>query len=74
MDDSSEKLYKTTLDDIVPLNELLDTYKPDLDKKDRYFWKEFILWALVEYNKLSKQRVDEGYQFKDTFGSYISNL
>ncbi len=74
MDDSSEKLYKTTLDDVLPLDELLDTYKPDLDKKDRYFWKEFILWALVEYSKLSKQRVDEGYQFKDTFGSYISNL
>ena len=74
MDDASEKLYKTTLDEISPLNDLLNAYAPTIDKKDQYFWKEFILWGLVEYNKLSKSRVDEGYQFKDTFGSYISNL
>jgi magnesium chelatase subunit I len=74
MDEASEKLYKTTLDEVKPLDELLDTYKPHLPKKDRYFWKELILWGLVEYNKLSKSRVDEGYQFKDTFGNYFSNL
>jgi magnesium chelatase subunit I len=74
MDDASEKLYKTTLDDVLPLNELLDTYKPDLDKKDHHFWKEFILWGLVEFDKLSKSRVDEGYQFKDTYGNFFSNL
>ena len=74
MDDASEKLYKTTLDDVLPLNELLDTYKPDLDKKDRYFWKEIILWGLVEFDKLTKSRVDEGYQFKDTYGNFFSNL
>lgn len=74
MDEASEKLYKTTLDDVAPLNELLDTYKPDLDKKDRYFWKEFILWALVEFSKLSKSRVDEGYQFKDTYSNFFNNL
>ncbi|MGK0436531.1 MAG: magnesium chelatase subunit I, partial [Flavobacteriales bacterium] len=53
---------------------LLDTYKPDLDKKDRYFWKEIILWGLVEFDKLTKSRVDEGYQFKDTYGNFFSNL
>ncbi len=74
MDDASEKLYKTTLDDVIPLDILLDTYLPDLNKKDRYFWKEIILWGLVEFNKLSKTRVDEGYQFKDTFGNYFTNL
>lgn len=74
MDDASEKLYKTTLDDVLPLNKLLDTYKPDLDKKDRYFWKEIILWGLVEFDKLTKSRVDEGYQFKDTYGNFFSNL
>ena len=74
MDDASEKLYKTTLDDVIPLNILLETYLPDLDKKDKYFWKEIILWGLVEFDKLSKTRVDEGYQFKDTFGNYFTNL
>jgi len=74
MDDASEKLYKTTLDDVIPLDILLETYLPDLDKKDKYFWKEIILWGLVEFDKLSKTRVDEGYQFKDTFGNYFTNL
>jgi len=74
MDEASEKLYRTTLDEVKPLDELLDTYVPYIPKKDRYFWKELILWGLVEYNKLSKSRVDEGYQFKDTFGNYFSNL
>ena len=36
--------------------------------------KEFILWALVEYKKLSKDRFSEGYQFKDIYGSFISKL
>jgi magnesium chelatase subunit I len=36
--------------------------------------KEFILWALVEYDKLSKDRFENGYQFKDMYGSYISKL
>ena len=53
---------------------ILDVYKPDIDKKDRYFWKEIILWGLVEFDKLTKSRVDEGYQFKDTYGNFFSNL
>jgi magnesium chelatase subunit I len=35
---------------------------------------EFVLWALVEYNKLSKNRVAEGYQFKDLYGNYLKDL
>jgi magnesium chelatase subunit I len=33
--------------------------------------KEFILW---QYKKLSKDRITDGYQFKDMYGSYISKL
>ena len=36
--------------------------------------KEFLLWGLGEYDKWSKDRMDEGYQFKDKFGSYLSKL
>jgi magnesium chelatase subunit I len=53
---------------------LLKEYKPDLAKEDKFFVKEFILWGLVEYRKLSKDRIAEGYQFKDIYGSYISKL
>jgi magnesium chelatase subunit I len=29
---------------------------------------------MVEYKKLSKDRITDGYQFKDMYGSYISKL
>jgi magnesium chelatase subunit I len=45
-----------------------------MNMDDAYFVKEFILWALVEYNKLSKHRFAEGTQFKDPYGNFISGL
>lgn len=36
--------------------------------------KEFLLWGLVEYKKLSKHRLTEGFHFNDLYGSYISGL
>ncbi|TRX42922.1 AAA family ATPase [Flavobacterium restrictum] len=74
LDDSSDEEYKTILDDIAPMDVLIKKYQPQLPKEDRYFMKEFVLWGLVAYNKLSKDRLSEGYQFKDLYGSYISKL
>jgi len=74
LDDCTDEEYKTILDDIAPLEKLIEKYQPQLDKRDRNFMKEFILWGLVEYKKLSKDRISEGYQFRDIFGSYISRL
>jgi magnesium chelatase subunit I len=33
---------------IVPLEILVKKYQPQLEK-DKFFMKEFILWAMVEY-------------------------
>jgi magnesium chelatase subunit I len=74
LDDASDEEYERILGAIVPLEILIKKYQPELAKEDRLFMKEFILWALVEYNKLSKDRISEGYQFKDIYGSYISKL
>lgn len=74
LDDATDEEYKKQLDAIIPLEQLVRKYQPDLATEDRYFIKEFILWGLVEYNKLSKDRFSEGYQFKDLYGSYISKL
>lgn len=73
-DDLSEKGYREKLDSINPLDELIKKYQPEIKKEDSYFLKEFILWALVEHKKLSKQRFSKGMQFKDLYGSYISGL
>jgi magnesium chelatase subunit I len=74
LDDCSDDDYKSMLDDIKPLDNLIQKFQPELAISDRYFMKEFILWALVEYQKLSKDRFEKGYQFKDMYGSYISKL
>ncbi len=74
LDDLNEAEYKKTLDSVTPLDELIHTFQPDLDKKDRYFMKEFVLWALVEFKKLSKYRLSDGMRFNDLYGSYIKGL
>ncbi|MGK4568519.1 AAA family ATPase [Flavobacterium sp. 3HN19-14] len=73
-DEATNSEYQKILDDIAPLEKLLQKYQPEMPAEDRYFMKEFVLWGLVEYNKLSKDRFSEGYQFKDLYGSYISKL
>jgi magnesium chelatase subunit I len=74
LDDCSDAEYQAILDEVTPLDDLIKKYQPQLDKKDQYFMKEFLLWGLVEYRKLSKDRFAKGHQFKDTYGSYISKL
>jgi magnesium chelatase subunit I len=74
LDDCSDAEYSRILGAIVPLEILIKKYQPGLEKEDRLFMKEFILWAMVEHKKLSKDRMEDGYQFKDTYGSYISKL
>ncbi|MCO4821959.1 MAG: sigma 54-interacting transcriptional regulator [Flavobacteriaceae bacterium] len=74
LDDYKDKEYKTMLDGISPLDDLLGEYQSKLKKVDSYFVKEFVLWALVEFKQLSKYRFTEGIQFKDPYGSFISDL
>jgi magnesium chelatase subunit I len=74
LDDATDEEYERILGSIVPLEILVKKYQPQLEKQDKFFMKEFILWAMVEYKKLSKDRITDGYQFKDMYGSYISKL
>ncbi len=74
LDDASDEEYKKQLDEVTPLEDLIQKYQPEIPLEDKYFLKEFVLWGLVEYDKLSKDRVDVGYQFKDLYSSYINKL
>jgi magnesium chelatase subunit I len=66
-DECNAKDYASTLNDIKPLNDLVKKYQPDYAKEDTLFLKEFVLWALAEYQKLGKERLTNGFQFKDLF-------
>ncbi len=74
LDDATDEVYQKQLAAVKPLDDLLQKYQPDVPVADRNFLKEFVLWGLVAYNKLSKDRLEVGYQFKDLYGSYISKL
>jgi len=74
LDDATDEEYKKQLDAVTPLEDLIQKYQSEFPTEDKYFLKEFVLWGLVEYDKLSKDRVDVGYQFKDLYSSYINKL
>ena len=74
LDDATDEEYKSILDSITPLSVLIKKYQPQLAIEDVYFMKEFVLWALVEYDKLSKDRISQGYQFSDIYRNYINKL
>ena len=74
LDEHSEAQYKAELDKVKPLQDFITNYQPNMNEADTYFMKEFVLWALVEFKKLSKYRFAEGTQFKDPYGNFMSNL
>jgi magnesium chelatase subunit I len=74
LDSMSDAEYKEKLDSIRPLESLLQKYVPDIASEDRYFYKEFVLWALSEYKKLSRHHLGDGLHFRDVYGGYISGL
>jgi len=74
LDEFSELQYKNELDKVSPLDAFLKEYQPKMNTADAYFVKEFILWALVEFKKLSKFRFVEGTQFKDPYSSFMNGL
>jgi len=70
----NDEEYKSTLDSIKPLSDLIKKYQPDIKEEDKYFVMEFLLWGLEANKKLNKYRSLEGFEFKDSLGSYISGL
>jgi magnesium chelatase subunit I len=48
MDDATDEEYERILGSIVPL-EILVKIPASIRKEDKFFMKEFILWAMVEY-------------------------
>jgi len=73
-DDAKNKEYADALNKVSPLEDLISSYASETDAKDALFLKEFILWALVEFEKLNKKRIDNGVAFKDGYSAYLSGL
>lgn len=74
LDEYPEREYKKALDDIPALEDLLERYLPQTPKREKYFLKEFILWGLVEAQKLTKRRFASGTEFRDVYGNFLREL
>jgi magnesium chelatase subunit I len=74
LDELNDSDYKALIDQVGPLEDLVQKHQPTTTKEDRYFLKEFILWALVEFDKLSKKRFTEGYQFNDLYSDFVKGI
>jgi len=70
-EEQDDKTYNTSLNSITPLEDLLMKYQPNVSKEDKHFFKEFILWGLVESKKLSKSSVDSSTTFRDRMSDYV---
>jgi len=73
-DSINDNKYRALLDQLPGIDQIIKTHQPDCTSQDRYFLIEFLLWGLEANKKLNKYRTLEGFQFKDTLGSYISRL
>jgi magnesium chelatase subunit I len=73
-DDFTNSVYQNTLNEVKPLENIIQKYQPEFAKEDKYFLKEFILWGLVEHEKLSKNRFQKGYEYKDLYSNFINKL
>lgn len=70
--DLSEKEYQKTLDDVPGLKQIVSEKFSSYEERDKYLMMEFILHGLSEFSKISKHKMDTGFQFKDLMGSMFS--
>lgn len=74
LDDAPDDFYKSELDRVKPLDDLLKKHYPECPKEEWYFFKEIILWGLVAKDKLNSSRLDDKTSFNDLYNSYFSGL
>ena len=73
-DNLKDTEYIELLEKVPDAKSIIKKYNPKINIKDIYFMIEFLLWGLESFQKLNKYRTSEGFEFKDSLGSYINKL
>ena len=73
-DETDAQTYLHALQDIAPLKKLIERYQPSVASEDLPFLMEFVLWALVEFKRLSKQKTAGGMSFNDLYDSLLKGI
>src|SRR5690554_2591572 len=63
--DSTDENHVKELNKITPLEDALNKFITNSDEKERVFLKELMLWGLVEYKQLAKNKRTTGMTFFD---------
>jgi magnesium chelatase subunit I len=74
LDNETNENYEALLQKVKPLHTLVKKYLTSESNEDMNFYKELVLWALVTYNKLSKERIVSGFTYSDLYGNYINKM
>lgn len=72
LNSQTDKEYKTALQGVPGLEEVVTQLVKSLPEKEREFYMEFALHGLAEYSQLSKNLLDTGLSFKDLFSSMFN--
>lgn len=72
LDDLSEQQYRQLLKSVPGLQDIIKKFHPSLSESQQLLLMEFLLHGLAEYSQLSKSYLDNGFAFKDMFGSLFS--
>lgn len=65
LNDHGDKEFTARLKTIEGLDDLVETYHPNLLTAEKLFMMEFALHGMAEFSLISKQSLDTGIQFKD---------
>ena len=71
-DNAGDNYYQQNLDQIKPLENLIQKYVSEVEGELKYFFKELILFGLVSSQKLAKGRFENTTTINDLYRSYFS--
>ena len=73
LDDTSDQDYKTVLNEIPGLKQIVKQFHPRISENQELLYMEFVLHGLAEFSLVSKGYLEKGFEFKDMFNSLFSS-
>ncbi len=72
LDDQAFEEYREGLHSVPGLKGVIKQFHPRLTESQKLLLMEFLLHGLAEFSQVSKSYLDNGYTFKDMFGSLFN--
>jgi magnesium chelatase subunit I len=71
---TSDRKYAQELNKVSGLAQAVDKHISDQGNMEKYVWMEFVLFALSEFSKLSRNPLEDGHEFGDLVGSMLGGF